>query len=349
MPDLHTIRDSIAELPQGRPLVIALVGATTGIGSYVARAWAATFAQHGSMLRVYIVGRNAARAETLLEFGRKTSPGSDWHFVRVKDLSLIREVDEVSRIIAEQEEASPFAGGPPRLDVLYLSQAQSPVVKSNVTSEGLDAQMSLLYYSRMRFIQNLTPLLLASQGAAHVISIFAGNTEDSVKHNEIPIGTPPPESYGITSVRRNTTFMKTFFFEGLAEKHAGKISFVHIYPGLVDGPGFYIEANPWWFRMAWPVMKLLLSWYMTSPEVCGQVMVFLATERYPAKGTVTEGAEVAHSSQHELGGGAYAVGQRGDESEGVNWAKQRRGNTANEVWKHTTEVLGRIGKSNGAL
>ncbi|KAH6629273.1 hypothetical protein C7974DRAFT_394189 [Boeremia exigua] len=339
MPDLHTIRAGIAELPRGLPLVIALVGATTGIGSYVAKAWAVTFAEHGSKLRVYIVGRNAARAEALLKFGRETSPGSDWRFVQAKDLSVMREVDEISRAIIQLEETSPFAGGPARLDVLYLSQAQSPLQESRVTPEGLDTQMSLLYYSRVRFIQNLTPLLIASPVSAHVVSIFAGNTEDSVRPGELPIGTPLPDTYGITTVRRNVTFMKTFLFEELAKVHAGKISFIHIYPGLVDGPVFYIDANPLWFRVAWQVIKRLMSWYMTSPEVCGQVMVFLATKRYPAKGAVSEGVEAALSSQHELGGGAYAVGQRCDESKVVSWAALRKENTGKKVWEHTMEQL----------
>jgi|SRR5690242_376281 len=135
MPDLQTIRTNIAELPQGSPLVVVLVGATAGIGSYVARAWAMAFAEHGSKLRVYIVGRNAARADALLKFGRENSPGSDWRFVQVKDLSVMREVDEASRIIAEQEKAAPFSRGPSRVDVLYLSQAQSPVVESNGRQE----------------------------------------------------------------------------------------------------------------------------------------------------------------------------------------------------------------------
>jgi hypothetical protein len=200
----------------------------------------------------------------------------------------------------------------------------------------------------MRFIQNLTPLLLASPGTAHVISIFAGNAEDSIALNETPIGTPPPGSYGITSVRRNTTFMKTFFFEELAEKHAGKISFVHIYPGLVDGPVFYSDVNPLWFRIAWRIFKPLVSWYMTSPEVCGQVMVSLATKRYPAKGAVKEGDAVAHSSQQEVGGGAYAVGQRGDESKTVSWARARKEDTGKRVWEHTMEILGRIGKDDAS-
>lgn len=204
--------------------------------------------------------------------------------------------------------------------------------------------MSLLYYSRMRFIQDLTPLLLAAPTTAHVISIFAGNMEDSIKSGPPPIGTPPKGSYGITSVRRNTTFMKTFFFEQLAEKHAGKISFVHIYPGLVDGPTFYSDQVPSWARILWRILKPLVSWHMTSPEVCGQVMVFLATKRYPTQGGATDGSgkqgvSVAYSSQHELGGGAYSVGQRGDESKGVSWAKVRKGDTGSRIWEHTTRTL----------
>lgn len=134
MPNLQTIRTSITELPAGSPLVVVLVGATTGIGSYVAKAWATVFAKHGSKLRVYIVGRNAARAEALLKYGRETSQGSEWRFVQASDLSLLSEVDKISQKIIQQEEESPFAGGPARIDALYLSQAQSPVQASPSTS-----------------------------------------------------------------------------------------------------------------------------------------------------------------------------------------------------------------------
>jgi hypothetical protein len=214
--------------------------------------------------------------------------------------------------------------------------------------------MSLLYYSRMRFIQNLTPLLTAAPNTAHVISIFAGSLEGGIKPGEIPIGIPPPESYGVTAVRDHATFMKTFFFEELAEKHAGKISFTHIYPGLVDGPTFYSDVNPLWFQILWRVLKPLVSWYMTAPEVCGEVMLYLATQRYPAKGTVKPGGEskviggVASSTQCELGGGAYAVGQRGDERKAVSYAKVRKIDTAKKVWDHTMETFTEIEKKDAA-
>lgn len=130
MPSVSTIQASIAKLPEGPPLVVALVGGTTGIGSYVARALATTFKNHGSKLRVYLLGRNATRAETHLKYGRETSPGSDWRFIQVSDLSLISGVDQAAETIIEQEHAAPFAGGPPRLDLLYMSQALSPMQES---------------------------------------------------------------------------------------------------------------------------------------------------------------------------------------------------------------------------
>lgn len=150
----------------------------------------------------------------------------------------------------------------------------------------------------------------------------------------------------MSSVRHHTVFMKTFMFEELAEQHAGKISFTHVLPGLVDGPTFYSDVNPLWMRILWRVVKPLISWYMTAPDVCGDVMVSLASAKYPAKGK-GEG-EVAFSSQNERGGGAYTVGQRGDWSGKVSYAKVRNNDTGKKVWDHTMGVFADIDKKNGS-
>jgi NAD(P)-dependent dehydrogenase (short-subunit alcohol dehydrogenase family) len=141
MPNIKIARKDIAALAEGPPLVAVLIGATTGIGSYVARALANTFAKDGAKLRVYIVGRNVSRAETHIQYGRKTSPGSDWRFIAVPDLTLMSDVDRFSQEIIKQEEASPFAGGPPRIDLLYMSQALSPLQASP------SMHIRLLYFS----------------------------------------------------------------------------------------------------------------------------------------------------------------------------------------------------------
>lgn len=350
MPNLKTIRQGNATLPLRDPLVIVIVGGTTGIGSYTARALARTFAKHGSKLRVYIIGRNASSAEAHMSYGRSTAAGSEWRFIVAKDVALLADVDRVCQEIINAENASPFAGGPPRIDVLYMSQALSPLQPSPTTAEGLNSQLSLLYYSRIRFIQSLAPLLTASPtSSSRVISIFAGNMEDSIKPGTLPIGPIPEEEYGITAVRRQATFMKTFAFEHLARQYAGKVSFTHIYPGLVDGPNFYnADITPLWFRVVWRVLKPLVWWYVTAAEDCGDVMVFLATKRYPAKDeqVVDDGVVggVAFSSTRERGGGAYAVGQRGDERGDVSWKNVRKEDTEERVWGDLEETFEGIDK-----
>ena len=138
MPSLNVIRSAIAQLPNGPPLVVALTGGTTGIGSYIAKALATTFAKHGSKLRVYIVGRNAARAEAVIAQGRQLSPGSDWCFVQATDLALISEVDRCCVEIIRQENEAPFHDGPPRLDLLYMSHCY-PILKERTSKRSISA------------------------------------------------------------------------------------------------------------------------------------------------------------------------------------------------------------------
>ncbi|KAK5120473.1 hypothetical protein LTR85_006128 [Meristemomyces frigidus] len=369
MPSLDVIRAAVSELPNGPPLVAAVPGGTTGIGSYIAKALATMFAPDGPKLRVYIVGRNATRANTVIEECQKLSPGSEWRFVKAADLALISEVDRCCDEIIRQETEKPFHDGPVRLDLLYMTHSY-PILKKRsseylhhrettgpqlcetdwcgiATKEGLDAFISTTYYSRVRFIMQLLPLLTASHLPGHVVSVYAGTFEDGTSPGELPIGCPPDSSYGVGSVRKHTTFMKTFLFEELAARYAGHLSLTHIYPGLVDGPGFSSPDMPRWFRVLWPLLKPLTRLYMTSPDVCGQVMLYLATSHFPAKTQKPgEGAQVTRSTSGEPGGGSYGVGQRGDPQKGVSYAKVRRDATSKEVWDHTMQTLGKIETAN---
>ena len=128
MPNMKAISAAVAELPKGPPLVAALPGGTTGIGAYIAKALATTFAKDGSKLRVYIVGRNAQRAEDVINEAKKISPGSEWRFLKATDLALISEVDRCCAEIIRQETESPFHGGPVRLDLLYMTHCY-PILK----------------------------------------------------------------------------------------------------------------------------------------------------------------------------------------------------------------------------
>lgn len=215
------------------------------------------------------------------------------------------------------------------------------------TSEGLDAFISTTYYSRIRFISQLIPLLTAAPVPAHVISVYAGGFEDGTAPGELPIGCPPDAEYGVTGVRKYTTFMKTFLFEELAKKYEGRLSLTHIYPGLVDGPGFYSPDMPSWFRWIWRIFKPIARNFMTSADDCGLVMAYLATSRFPAKGqTLGAKVEAEASTKDEVGGGSYGVRQRADAPKGVRYEKVRKEDTAKRIWDHTFETLDRIEKEN---
>lgn len=136
MPSLSVIRSSLAELPSGPPIVAVLSGGTTGIGSYVAKGLATTYAKQGSNLRVYIVGRNATRAVAVLAECRKISPGSDWRFVQATDLALLSDVDQSCAEIIKQETESSFHGGPARIDLLYMTHCY-PILKERSSEERM--------------------------------------------------------------------------------------------------------------------------------------------------------------------------------------------------------------------
>lgn len=198
----------------------------------------------------------------------------------------------------------------------------------------------------MRFILQLLPLLTASPVSRHAISVYAGGFEDGTKPGEKPIGLPPPETYGVSGVRKHSGFMKTFFFEELAERHPGRLSLTHVHPGLVDGPGFYSSDMPAWFRIVWRLMKPLSSLFMTSSDDCGQEMVFLGTSSFPARGAVEDGSRFADglgvplNTKGELGGGAYAAGQKGDiQNKGRMYDEVREEGLGREIWDHTMKTL----------
>lgn len=96
----------------------------------------------------------------------------------------------------------------------------------------------------MRFATQLLPLLLSSERGAHITSIYAAGMEAALFPDDLSLRS----NYGFANLRSHAVYMKTLFMETLTQKHAGKLSFVHLFPGLVITPAFWDEAYPSWFR-----------------------------------------------------------------------------------------------------
>ena len=121
---LSETRAANAALVTSQPLVAVFIGATSGIGEYTVKALASTHGKNGKGLRAYIIGRNQKAAEETIAECLTSCPNGEFIFLPANDLSLLKDVDEVSAEITKQEqERSQRKGDVARTDILVMTQA----------------------------------------------------------------------------------------------------------------------------------------------------------------------------------------------------------------------------------
>ena len=190
----------------------------------------------------------------------------------------------------------------------------------------------------MRFATQLLPLLLASPSPAHIISIYAAGKEATLTSSDLSLR--DPKHYNLTNVRSHAVIMKTFFMESLVERHPGKLTFVHIYPGLVMTGGFGDKRLPLWFRVVFWLLRPLLAFVTTPARESGERVLFAATENFPAR---KEGEDARVGTDGVRGSGAYAIGNDGETMAiGKIYASLRAEGVKEQVWEHTTGAFREI-------
>ncbi len=208
--------------------------------------------------------------------------------------------------------------------------------------------MSLMYYSRMRIITKLLPLLLKSQLPATVVSVYAGGMEAKLYPDDLSLRNP--KAYNYSQARSHMCYMHTLYFEALSQQHQGKLSLIHIFPGLVPGPGFKSPELPLWFRVLFNYIMVPLfgRWMMVKPEECGQRMLSLAGGEHPAGPSSATSAQTGGGQAGELitgtdgkpGSGVYSLTWNGDSNhpakkyEGLDRKQLRM-----KVWEHTNKAF----------
>ncbi|ELR06617.1 hypothetical protein GMDG_08090 [Pseudogymnoascus destructans 20631-21] len=83
------------------------------------------------------------------------------------EISLLAETKRVCEVIKSRES---------RIDLLFLTTGYAPFGARNETAEGIEITQSLVYYSRILFIQHLLPLLSAAE-APKIVSVQGGGLE----------------------------------------------------------------------------------------------------------------------------------------------------------------------------
>ena len=202
--------------------------------------------------------------------------------------------------------------------------------------------MSLMYYSRMRMIIKLLPLLLRSTLPARVVSVYAAGTEAQLFPEDLSLRNLRHYSY--LQARSHMVYMHTLFMEVLAEQHAGKLSLIHIFPGLVLGPGFQNPELPTWVRilMGWVVIPLFGRLITLPANECGDRMLSLASPRYPPRPIdKTKSQEgLAIGTDGEPGSGVYSLNWDGENNiKAKTYEKMNKGEMKKRVWDHTMKAF----------
>ncbi|KAK9235145.1 putative oxidoreductase ENV9 [Lipomyces kononenkoae] len=348
MVQLDVVRACNNALVKRQAITAVFVGGTSGIGEYSLRALASTHGTSGRGLRVYLVGRNEVAAMTIIAECKKACPAGEFHFVQASDLASLIEVDRVCRQIVNAEESC-TAGKTACVDLLVLTQAYFAFggrLERQETSEGLDKSLSLLYYSRMRFVTQLLPLLLASPLSGRVVSVFGPGRDTKLVLDDLSLR--KQENFGFGNLGSHAAFMTTFFFEKLAASHPGKLSLSHYFPMLVITPAFKGNGVPTWFKRVFVVVGPLFRLLSISPKECGDRVLFHTAPRFPARSSDAEAkspakfenVKVALSSDGTLGGGAYRTNWNGEVVPlGKGYKQIHKDAVSKTVWDHTMRVF----------
>ena len=316
MVSLQTAQQSnarIAAFPQG--LVALFIGATSGIGQSALQ----LFAQHASSPRIYTVARpsTVASHENLLASLHQSNPTGTYDLITA-DVSLVSEIDKVVNAITRKET---------KIHILFMSAGFMAFEGRKDTREGLEPSMTTRYYSRLRAVQQLLPLLNnAAAPSPRIVSVLAGGIEGPLNERDLDLRDPGNWSTWNASVHAAT--MSTLALERLARENP-RLSIVHWFPGPVATPGL---AKGQKFGMSPSSPR--------SQGEAGERALFLATnDRYAVHGglvPVPEGLEVVKRS----GGGIFLVDPQGESTDNEHLLAELRKRGVDEaVWSFTQRVF----------
>ncbi|KAE9362982.1 hypothetical protein N431DRAFT_550757 [Stipitochalara longipes BDJ] len=270
MAKISMIRDSnvrFASSQNESGLICVFAGATSGIGL-------STLLRLSTMLHsptFYIIGRSASGFSAQESHILALNPSCKFVFLEA-EISLLAEVDKVSKQITAQEG---------KVDTLFMSPGCMPLNGVQYTKENLDTCFALSYYSRMRLLSNLLPLLRASPNP-RVLSVLNAGKEAPLLESDLGL----EQNWSFTGVVGHTTTMTSLAFDFLESEESNReVALLHAAPGLVKTSIFSRLTPPegsgvvW--RMVLPViqgMAGVLYWFLgIDGKESGERMAFLLT------------------------------------------------------------------------
>lgn len=293
-------------------------GATSGIGASTLEAMVPML--HHST--VYVLGRSAKKFEAQREKLATLSSSCQVKFIEC-DVSLLSDVDAACKhILADKID---------KIDFLCMSQGLVPLNGAQYTSEGIETCFALSYYSRIRILTNLLPLLRKSP-RPRVLSVLNGGKEKAILKEDL--GLENEANWSTTAVVNHTTTNMSLALDFLADDPSNKnLTFMHAFPGLVRTNIFAKLRAPesssifWWFTLAFirNVVGLLMVVQGITPQDSGERHAF-------------------HLTSHVFGPGSLHLIDESSEEVVLNSVLQgyRDEGMAKTVWEYTMQVFDKI-------
>ncbi|KAI9687174.1 MAG: hypothetical protein M1822_002585 [Bathelium mastoideum] len=311
-----TIRESnlrfARESKQNEGLVCVFAGATSGIGGSTLE----TLVRIHSKPTCYVIGRSQHRFTSQRASLANANPGCKIVFLEAR-FSLLSDVDAACKRITVVEE---------KIDYLFMSPGVIPLNGPEYTEEGLELCFAITYYSRMRLLFNLLPLLRQSSHP-RILSVLNGGKEVSIRGDDLEL----QRNWSPFAVVRHSTTMTSLTFEYLAQQEKD-MTFVHVNPGWVPTDNFARLTAPVESSMAWKVfvgalksvVAILAHLFGTSLEESGERQLF-------------------HLTNDGFGLGAWRVGYLSDPAPSNRvLAEYIEKGWPEKVWDHTIHVFDRV-------
>jgi NAD(P)-dependent dehydrogenase (short-subunit alcohol dehydrogenase family) len=329
MVSIKSVYASNAQLKASKSGIVAVVvGGTNGIG----RAFLTELASSIETSKIYIVGRSEKVLGEIKSDLSSIETSNEYISIQASDLTLISNVEKATKQIAEQEKG--------KVDILYMSPGYLTLAARDETTEGLDKLTSIRYYARMRFVLNLLPLLNAAP-SPRVVSTLAGGQEGKIFPDDMSL--KDPKNYGVASAGNTAATFTTLFFEQI-QKQNPKISFVHMFPGLVKTNLINAEhfGAVFAFIFNWVILPLVGPFLFLTAKDAGARALYAATnEKFGAANE--KGAVLEKGSNEVIGSGVYILNENDEAlSSDAILAPYRKDGTDKKIYDHTMEEYKRI-------
>lgn len=268
MPSLASVRGTNSTVSISYRPTALFVGGTSGVGEATAKAFANAVKGRAHII---LCGRNQSKAEEIIASFPQASE-SKYEFIQC-DVSLIKNV-----VKAAEEVKSKISG---KLNYLVTSQGMMTFKGYNPTSEGIDYKLSLHFYSRWKFVDELMPCLetAANEGEeARFMSILHPATGAPLDIEDLGL----KKKFTLPRAAGQSVTYNDLFAEEYAKRHPN-ISFIHAFPGFTRTS---IGRNlPWYTLPIKPVVHVLSR----SQDDSGQYLCFvLLSSAYKAGGFLVD-------------------------------------------------------------